>query len=41
MSTSNSMQSFLATVPHLYQVNGRIVPPGEPQVMNDIDWGYV
>ena len=31
----------LVTVPHLYQVNGKTVPPGESQVMNDKDWGYV
>ena len=29
------------TVPHLYQVNGKAAPPGESQVMNDKDWGYV
>ena len=40
-ATSKSMQAFLATVPHLYQVNGKAVPPGESQVMNDKDWGYV
>ena len=39
--TSKSMQAFLATVPHLYQVNGKTVPPGESLVMNDKDWGYV
>ena len=27
--TSKSMQAFLATVPPLYQVNGKTVPPGE------------
>ena len=39
--TSKSMQAFLATVPHLYQVNGKTVPVGESQVMNDKDWRYV
>ena len=28
-STSKSMQAFLSPVPHLYQVNGKTVPPGE------------
>ena len=27
--TSKSMQAFLAVVPHLYQVDGKTVPPGE------------
>ena len=27
--TSKSMQALLAPVPHLYQVNGKAVPPGE------------
>ena len=39
--TSKSVQAFLATVPHLYQVNGKTVHPGESQVMIDKDWGYV
>ena len=39
--TSQSMQVFLATVLHLYQVIGKTVPPGESQVMNNKDWGYV
>ena len=39
--TSRSMQAFLATVPHLHQVNGKTVPLGESQVINDEDWGYV
>ena len=25
----------------LYQVNGKTVPSGESQLMNDKDWGYV
>ena len=37
--TSNSMQAFLPAVPHMYQVNGKTVPPGESQAMNDKDWG--
>ena len=39
--TSKSMQAFLATVPPLYQINGKTVPSGESQVVNDKDWGYV
>ena len=35
------MAASLETVPHLYQVNGKTVPSGESQVMNDKDWGYV
>ena len=35
------MAASLVTVPPLYQVNGKTLPPGESQVMNDIDWGYV
>ena len=27
--TSKSMRAFLVTVPHLYQVNDKTVPPGE------------
>ena len=29
------------TVPLLYQVNGKAVPPGESKVIYDKDWGYV
>ena len=36
-----SIQAFLATVLHVYQITGKTVPPGESQVMNDKDWGYV
>ena len=32
---SKSMQAFLPLVLHLYQVNGKIVPPGESQVLYD------
>ena len=39
--TSKSMQAFLATVPTLYQVNGKTVPPEKSQVLNDKDCGYV
>ena len=35
------MQAFLATVPHLYQVNDKTVSPGESQLMNDKDWECV
>ena len=35
------MQAFPATVLHVYQVNDKTVPPGESQVMNGKDWGYV
>ena len=27
--TSKSMQAFVAPVPHLYQIEGKSVPPGE------------
>ena len=40
-STTLAMDASLVTVPPLYQVNGKTVPPGESQVMNDKDWGYV
>ena len=39
--TNLAMAALLVTVPPLYQVIGKTVPPGESQVMNDIDWGYV
>ena len=35
------MNASRVTVPHLYQVNGKRVPPGESQVVYDEDWGYV
>ena len=35
------MQAFLVTAPHLYQVNGKIVCPGESRVMCNKFWGYV
>ena len=35
------MQAFLVTVPPVYQVNGKTVPPGDSQVMYDKDWGHV
>ena len=35
------MAASLESVPPLYQVNGKTVPSGESQVMNDKDWGYV
>ena len=38
------MDASLLTVPNLYQFNGKTVPPGESQVMNEKnekDWGYV
>ena len=40
-STILAMDASLVTVTHLYQVNGMSVPPGESQVMDDKDWGYV
>ena len=40
-STNLAMDASLATVAHLYQVNGKTVPPGESQVVYDKDWGYV
>ena len=36
-----SRQAFLALVLHLYQFNGKTVPPGESQVLYGKDWGYV
>ena len=36
--TSKSIHAFLLTVPHLYQLKGNTVPPGESQVLNDKDW---
>ena len=36
-----AMDASLVTVPHLYQVNSKTVPPGESEVMNDKDWKYV
>ena len=35
------MDASLLTVPNLYQFNGKTIPPGESQVMNDKYWGYV
>ena len=35
------MDASPVTVPLPYQVNGKTVPPGETQVMNDKNWGYV
>ena len=40
-STTLAMNASLVTVAHLYQVNGKTVPPGESQVVYDKDWGYV
>ena len=40
-STTLAMDASLVTVPHLYQVNGKTVPPGESQAVYDKDWGYV
>ena len=40
-NTIPAMDASLVTVPHLYQVNGQTVPPGESQVVYDKDWGYV
>ena len=40
-STTLATAASLVTVPHLYQVNGKTVPPGESQVVYDKDWGYV
>ena len=40
-TTTLAMVSSLVKVPHLYQVNGKTVPPGESQVVYDKDWGYV
>ena len=37
-SNTLAMDASLVTVPHLYQVNGKTVLPGESQVMNDKDW---
>ena len=39
--TVRAMAALLVTVPPLYRVIGKTVPPGESQVMNGIDWGYV
>ena len=38
---SGLADASLVTVPHVDQVNGETFPPGESQVMNDKDWGYV
>ena len=40
-STNLAKDASLVTVPHLYQVNAKTVPPGESQVVYDKDWGYV
>ena len=37
-STILAMDSSMVTVPHLHQVNGKTVLPGESQLMNDKDW---
>ena len=36
-----AMDASLVTVRPLDQVIGKTVPPGESQVMNDKNWGYV
>ena len=36
-STTLAMDASMVTVPHLYQVNGKAVSPGESQVMNGKD----
>ena len=40
-STTLAMDASLLTVPSLYQVNGKAIPPGESRVVYDKDWGYV
>ena len=40
-STVLAMDASLVTVLHLFQVNGKTIPPGESQVVFDKDWGYV
>ena len=35
------MAASQVTVPPLYRVNGKTVPSGASQVVNDKDWGYV
>ena len=40
-TTTLAMGASLVTVPHLFQVNGKTIPPGESQVVYDKDWGYV
>ena len=39
--TFQSMQAFLVVVPHLYQVNGKTVPPGVSHVICTKDGNFV
>ena len=40
-STILAIGASLVTVPHLYQGNGKTIPPGESQEVYDKEWGYV
>ena len=40
-STTLAMDASLVTIPPLYQINGKTVPPGESQVVYDKDCGNV